>query len=187
MGNEAKQVFYTGIGAREAPKEILSMIEKIGGHMARKGYILRSGAAEGSSTSFEKGCDEAGGKKLIFLPWRGFNGNNSPLYTIPDRAFDIVKGLNPAWSAQSDSTKKLQARYAMTMLGQQVKEPSACVLCYTPGGKQKGGTGFALKIAQKYRIPVFDIGAFEQVLDSVKDRLIDFLEGLSLSGDGLVI
>lgn len=187
MGNEGKQILYTGIGAREAPKEVLSMIEKIGGHMARKGYVLRSGGAEGSSTIFEKGCDEAGGTKQIYLPWRGFNGNNSPLYTIPDRAFDIVKGLNPAWSTQSDSAKKLQARYAMTMLGQQVKEPSACVLCYTSGGKQKGGTGFAIKIAQKYNIPIFDIGAFEQVPDSVKDRLIDFLEGLSLSGDGLAL
>ncbi len=128
---------YTGIGARDVPGEVASIIVKIAAHMARQGYVLRSGGAEGSSTEFEKGCDGEGGEKFIYLPWRGFNGNNSPHYSIPERAFDIAKSFEPAWNSFSQSAKSLKARYALTILGHDLKKPSACVICYTQGGKHE--------------------------------------------------
>lgn len=176
---------YTGIGARDVPGEVASMIEKIAAHMARQGYVLRSGGAEGSSTTFEKGCDGEGGEKFIYLPWRGFNGNNSPHYSIPERAFDIVKSFEPAWNSFSQSAKSLKARYALTILGHDLKKPSACVICYTQGGKQKGGTGQALKMAQKYNVPVFDIGLHGPSAAVIKEKLSAFLKRCLLVAEGL--
>lgn len=183
MSNDKQH--YTGIGARDLPGEVAAMIGKIAAYMARRGYVLRSGGAEGSSAAFEKGCDGAGGKKVVYLPWRGFNGNNSPQYSIPERAFDIVKAFEPAWNGLSQSAKSLKARYALTILGQDLKNPSACVICYTQGGKQKGGTGQALRLAQKYNVPVFDIGLHGPSPAVIKEKLAEFLKGCSLSAEGL--
>jgi hypothetical protein len=185
MSNNEGVITYTGIGARETPEPFLSIADKLGRHMAQKGYLLRSGGAEGASTAFEKGCDSVMGKKTIFLPWRGFNGNTSSFFTIPDEAYSSMKDFNIAWETLSDSGKKLQARYALTILGQDLREPSTCVLCYTKSGRQKGGTGRALKIALKHNVPIFDMGLYEDDPDIMRIRLIEFLESLSLSADGL--
>lgn len=187
MDTGEKLIIYTGIGAKDTPPAILSIIEKLAAHMARQGYVLRSGAAEGASTIFEKGCVEANGKKAIYLPWRGFNSNNSTLFNLPERAMSIAKDFNPAWSTLSESAKKLQARYALALLGPELNNPSVCVICYTAGGKQKGGTGQALKIAKKYNIPIFDLGEYEATPDILKSKLIEFLSGLSFNTSGLEI
>jgi len=187
METGEKLILYTGIGAKDTPPAMLAIIEKLAAYMARQGYVLRSGAAEGASTGFEKGCVEANGKKAIYLPWRGFNGNNSTLYNLPERALSIVKDFNPAWSTLSESGKKLQARYALALLGPELTTPSMCVICYTAGGKQKGGTGQALKIAKNHNIPIFDLGEYETTPDILKSKLIEFLSGLSLNTNGLEI
>lgn len=185
MNTNGKIIAYTGIGARETPGPILEMMETIAQFMAKKGFVLRSGGAEGASMAFEKGCDIAGGKKMIFLPWRGFNANNSPIYTIPDRAYDIAKDFEPAWSTLNDSGKRLKARYALTVLGQDLKDPSIGVICYTKEGKMKGGTGQAMKIAMKYKVPIFDLGFYEFQRESIKEKLFAYLAELSIDTDGL--
>ena len=38
--------FYAGIGSRETPKPWLDLMETMASVLARKGYTLRSGAAE---------------------------------------------------------------------------------------------------------------------------------------------
>jgi hypothetical protein len=181
------KIIYTGIGARATPERFLLSAMKLGKHMAQKGYVLRSGAAEGASAAFEQGCDSVNGQKEIYLPWRGFNGNRSELFAIPDRAYGIMKNFNIAWDTLSESAKKLQARYVLTILGQDLRTPSRCVICYTKGGKQKGGTGRALQIAKKHNIPIFDMGRFEDEFDVMRLRFIEFLESLSLSTEGLLL
>ena len=44
---------FVGIGSRETPKELLSEITKFAAIMASKGWILRSGGAQGADTAFE--------------------------------------------------------------------------------------------------------------------------------------
>ena len=186
MSGEGK-VIYTGIGARATPERFLLSAMKIGQHMARKGYVLRSGAAEGASAAFEQGCDSVKGQKEIYLPWRGFNGNRSELFTVPDRAYDIMKNFNFAWETLSESAKKLQARYVLTVLGEDLRTPSRCIICYTKDGKRKDGTKRALQIAKKHNIPIFDMGRFEDEVDVMRLRFIEFLESLSLSTEGLLL
>ena len=59
------EIYYSGIGSRTAPKDVLVMMEKIGRILAQKGFILRSGAAEGCDTAIEKGCDSVNGKNGV--------------------------------------------------------------------------------------------------------------------------
>jgi len=73
--------YYTGVGSRSLPSSTLELIEKIAVVMARKGYTLRSGAADGADKAFQKGaCSVAPHKTEIWLPWRGFN-NTAYVYT----------------------------------------------------------------------------------------------------------
>jgi hypothetical protein len=69
---------YAGIGARKPPKEIFHKCFTIAELLAEKGYTLRSGGADGCDTAFEIG--HGNHDKQIFLPWKNFNHNKSPLY-----------------------------------------------------------------------------------------------------------
>ena len=46
--------YYTGIGSRETPKDIMQLMSKLAYKLASEGYILRSGAAQGADTAFEE-------------------------------------------------------------------------------------------------------------------------------------
>lgn len=67
------QFTYTGVGARNTPDRILDIMEHVGYVLAQRGYVLRSGGAEGADKAFEAGCDAAHGNKKIYIPWSGFN------------------------------------------------------------------------------------------------------------------
>ena len=74
-------MWYAGIGSRKAPKEAIDRMAELAEELAGKGYTLRSGGAGGADKAFEKGCDAVDGKKEIYLPWEGFNGSKSELYS----------------------------------------------------------------------------------------------------------
>ena len=64
---------YAGIGAREAPEEILEKCVSIGERLAEKECILRSGGAQGCDFAFELGHRLLESSRMqIFLPWKGF-------------------------------------------------------------------------------------------------------------------
>jgi hypothetical protein len=127
--------------------------------LAERGYILRSGGAEGADAAFEKGAGKA---KEIFLPWRAFNQNDSQLYEPSQRATELAERYHPAWLSLSEAVRKLMARNTHQILGQDCNTPVDFVVCYTKAGTGKGGTGQALRIAEDYQIPVIDLGFFEQ-------------------------
>ena len=117
-------MYYTGIGSRETPEEVLSLFVIVGEFLAKKGYILRSGSAQGADRAFEVGCDKVKGKKEIYLPWRRFEGSNSNLIVKNTKAFDIAKRFHPYWHNLSNGAKKLQARNSHQVLGQDLDRKS---------------------------------------------------------------
>lgn len=153
-----KTIYYTGIGSRETPEEILTMMEKLGSILAKKGMVLRSGAAKGSDSAFEKGCDSVGGEKEIYLPWKGFNNSTSELYDLEGHAAEeIAWQYHPNIYALSDGARKLIIRNTYQVLGKNCATKSSFVICYTKDGKDSGGTGQAIRIAQDKKIPVFNL------------------------------
>jgi hypothetical protein len=153
-----QNIFYTGIGSRETPEDICKMFIGYGRFLARKGYILRSGGADGADKAFEIGCDEVNGPKEIFLPWKGFNGNSSDLFQIPQECFEIARDIHPNFDNLSQGAKKLHARNVLQVLGKDLKTPSKFIVCYTKNQELKGGTRTALILAQRYNIPMLNLG-----------------------------
>ena len=146
--------FYAGVGSRQTPPDILSRMKTIAQDLSRKGWVLRSGGAEGADTAFEIG---AGSKKEIFLPWKGFNGNDSGFHNPTLGAYKLAESVIPWWGTMSDGAKKLHARNAHQVFGWTLKEPVEFVLCWTQGGEPKGGTRTAIVLAHQANIPVINL------------------------------
>jgi len=48
-------MYYSGIGSRSTPENILHMMGDVAYRLANKGWILRSGGADGADNAFEQG------------------------------------------------------------------------------------------------------------------------------------
>lgn len=149
---------YTGVGSRETPKDVIDEFIVIGETLSRKGYCLRSGGADGADLAFEKGCDLANGSKQIFIPWKHFNKSDSPLYYQSMDAFDIAAELHPAWDKLSDGVRKIMARNVHQVLGLKLDDPSDFLVCWTKHGDKVGGTAMAIRVAELYKVPVYNYG-----------------------------
>ena len=152
--SKISKAHYTGIGSRETPADILVQMQRISRTLAGNGMVLRSGGALGADRAFERGCDLAGGKKQIFIPWKGFCASKSDRYDTPDDAFDIAAAIHPNWKACSRGARMLHARNVSQILGSSLKSISSFVVCWHNGS---GGTMTAVNIAKACGIPVFNL------------------------------
>jgi hypothetical protein len=162
--------YYAGIGSRGTPENILTIMEMLGKHFARNKWVLRSGAATGADTAFEKGAVAEIGRKEIYLPWRGYNNNQSQLhpanYPFTDEEMEFSAKFHPNWKNLTASVKKLHARNTRILLGMeqlhghQVTPVKFCI-CWTPNGHITGGTGQALRIIESLNdtILCFNLGS----------------------------
>jgi hypothetical protein len=138
---------YAGIGSRETPDDVLYVIERLAVRSAFAGELLRSGGAKGADMAFERGCDSVHGPKEIFRA-----ADCTP------EAIALSEPHHPAWGLCSPYAKKLHGRNAMIILGKRLNDPVSLVICWTEGGKPKGGTAQGIRIAEHYGIPVFNLG-----------------------------
>ncbi len=173
---------YAGIGSRETPQVILETMERIGRAMARHGWTLRSGAADGADTAFEAGAAHGKGSREIWLPWPGFNGrtadNAGTRLAVNNPANrDLARQSHPAWHVLRDAVQKLMVRNVHHILGPEPgsSPPSDLVICWTPDGAGEGGTGMAIRLAGQQGIPVVDLGTrelarLEHSLDAARRR-----------------
>lgn len=129
----------------------------IGRELAHRGWVLRSGGSPGADTAFEKGCDLASGAKEIFLPWRGFNGSDSPLFETPQTAMELAREIHPGLNRRSGSVRKLRARNVCQILGASLSEPSHLVIAWTGNAVPSGGSATVLHIAAERGIPVLNL------------------------------
>ena len=161
---KTKKKYYAGIGSRQTPADVLSLMEKIAKHLSSKGMILRSGHAEGADQAFEKGCYFTAGKKEIFI---ANNAKNDKA------ALDLAASIHPAWDKCSEYAKLLHARNGYIILGEDLKTPVDFVICYYDETKKFGGTRQAIKLAQIKGIKVYNLWkpnvrkAFEERLASL--------------------
>ena len=150
--------FYTGVGSRKTPQNILNLMTATARKLAAMGYILRTGDAIGADTAFNSGA-----------------GNACERYTAADATTEaeaISKRFHPAWNRCKPFARKLHARNAFQVLGRNLQTPSAFLICWTPEGETRhshrtiktGGTGTAISIADNYNIPVFNLANPEHCL-----------------------
>ena len=152
-------MIYAGIGSRETPKPFLDFMYLVGLHQGKFGHTLRSGNARGADEAFMRGAIEADGRMEIYLPSPRFGAiqDDNFVSTIPEEAFEIAEQFHPKWGNVSDFGKRLMARNSMQVLGMDLKTPADFIICYTHDGKASGGTGQAIRIADAYNIPVFNL------------------------------
>ena len=155
--------FYAGIGSRSTPFAMKEIMVNISRSLESSGHILRSGGAQGADSYFEEGVHL---KKDIYLPWKGFNGNNSSLYGLEFNESTLIASENhPAWDSLTPPVKKLMTRNVFQIFGLNMAKPVDFVICWTEDGCEShesrghltGGTGLAISIASKNNIPVYNL------------------------------
>lgn len=169
--------FYAGIGSRETPNSICGNMTRLASFLALEGYTLRSGNAVGADQAFHAGAKSGDGASAIFLPFVSYNTNTT--YGRKDRvlgapskeAYVIAQQHHPTWWHLSAWAKTMHARNAHIVLGHDLDSPVRFVVCWTPKGRVTGGTGQALRMAEHYDIPVFNLGllSLEYVINRIKE------------------
>lgn len=185
--------YYTGVGSRSTPKDIQQLMTKIAYKLADKGYILRSGAAQGADTAFEQGCIEYWQDSEldwppmlanIYIPWQSFMTYPEEFkdwYSVLDRlpnnkqAYTIAETVHPAWDRCSRGAKALHARNVYQVLGEGLNNPSDFLICWAETDKHgeiKGGTRTAWELAKSNGVRYL----FNLYNQDDKQRLMRFVE-----------
>jgi len=153
------ELIYTGVGSRETPSAILSIMSRLAIKLASTGWVLRSGGAQGADLAFESGA-----RKIKYSAVEIYVAADATEY-----AHKLASRFHPAWSKCSAYAKKLHARNALQILGFDGQNSpeyiSSFVVCWTPCGAvnhaercyETGGTGTAISIANHFNIPVFNL------------------------------
>lgn len=170
--------YYTGVGSRATPPDILTKLTYTASILERLGFILRSGHADGADRAFEDGVIYQQNKQ-IFLPWKGYKGSTSHFYGAREDAISSVNKYHPAPERLPPETnapaRLLLARNYYQIVGLPGDPVSSFVLCWTKDGKEVGGTGQTIRIAMDKGVPVFnfaiesDWGAFWDFLQSKEE------------------
>lgn len=178
---------YAGIGSRRLSELNSFFLFKAAFVLALSGYRNNSGHADGSDMSTEVGAIEALRFLLglsndndvslylnriieISLPWEGFNGGrSSPGYNSfrTEEAALIASKFHPVFSRLDRKSKMLMSRNSNQILGRNLtpEEHVKFVMCYTSDQAYKssmcssksGGTGQAIRLADTYGKPIFNI------------------------------
>ena len=149
-------------GSRATPRAVLESMTAMAAWLARRGWHLHSGGAAGADSAFAAGAPPAA--RTIFLPWPGYRGCGGPdgRTLSPERmrtCLAIAAALHPAWHRCSPAARKLHARNAAILLGQNADMPVHAVVAWTSRGLISGGTGMGIRIAHDRGIPVLNLGS----------------------------
>ncbi len=152
------QLVYAGIGSRATPRAVLDSMTVMAAWLARRGWHLHSGGAD---SAFAAGAPPD--TRTLFLPWPGYRGNAGPdCRTLGAdryrRCLAIAADLHPAWHRCSQAARRLHARNAAILLGQNADTPVHAVVAWTSRGQVSGGTGMGIRIAHDRGIPVLNLG-----------------------------
>jgi hypothetical protein len=171
---------YAGIGSRETPTGVLSLMEALAARLAGDGWLLRTGLSPGADQAFYRGAMSSAGDVELYLPWPGFQsgarlevegGSVRVLCAPSPPAWQLAPRFHPRWSELADDARRLLARDGDQVLGAGLLDPVRLVACWTADGSLDGkrlyedGTGQALRIAHHYGIPVFNLARQDHLAD----------------------
>lgn len=146
-------MIIAGIGSRTTPAPIQAKMADMFEWFAQQGFMMRSGGANGADKACEEGWDRipdaARGVKEIYTAEK------------PLEAWWIAcaEHFHPNWPACTEYARKLHARNTPIVLGpnENLAHKSDAVVCWTKNGKDHGGTGQGIRIANHFQIPVFNL------------------------------
>lgn len=153
-------VFYSGVGARDTPQDVMDLMTRLARRQAALGRILRSGrASRGADLAWEAG---AGNRKQIF---KAEQKQRQGDYPTLEKAYFIASQHHDYWSYMPHVYRELFARNVHIVLGPDLDNPSDHLICWTEDGvfqakdrtKKTGGTGHTIAVACAYGVPVFNL------------------------------
>jgi hypothetical protein len=147
MRNGTIHKYYAGIGARATPNQVLHQMEGLALTYSGAQYILRSGGAAGADSAWQNGS------RGHFQLFEAAHATNE--------AIKMASQFHPNWKACNQYVTRLHGRNMMILFGPRLDEPADFVCCWTPGGKATGGTGQALRAAEHFGIPIFNLAVDE--------------------------
>lgn len=172
-------IYYAGIGSRKISVEEELYISDLGKKFSKMGFFLYSGHADGADMAFEKASDPE--LSVIWLPWKDFNGkiNSNTGIVVGDReeAKESLK-YHPNPKSLSKGGRALMGRNRFQVLGDPPLYPMVdFIVCCADefNGKLLGGTSQAIRIANKYNIPYFNIRYLEN-----RSKLDNYISIISL-------
>lgn len=139
--------YYAGIGARSTPLHVLKKMTDLAVILENKGFILRSGGADGADKAFESGVSDPANKEIFKSKYRA----------LPE-AEEIASKIHPAWHNCSEYARQCHARNVHQILGEDLMTPVEFVVCWTPNGEPVGGTRTGILLAESRNIPVINLG-----------------------------
>lgn len=172
--------FWTGVGSRSITQEEQELAVYVAETITRHfGMVLRSGAAEGADTAFQKGVCNVDPKYCqIWTPWNSFRpkeqhvGFPSCSYITPttemfekSRKAFIDTGIIPWFDNMKQGAQKLHGRNFYQVAGKH-GEPLSRICIYIAdedaNGEVKGGTRSAVLVSRHYDIPTYNLRIKEQ-------------------------
>jgi hypothetical protein len=169
---------YAGIGARATPNNILISMSAIAKRLEHQLFTIYSGgAAEGADAAFIATIYFY----KVFMPSNYFNYKKANRTDFIDcsalpnwnEALQTVYKYHPAPQHLTPFARKLMARNAYCILGEDLQSPVDFVLCWTPNAAITGGTGQGLRIALDYNIPIFNLADSIVLNDVLKTLKLD--------------
>lgn len=155
--------FYTGIGSRSTPDDVLNKMFDLAGILENLDWTLRSeGQPKGADGAFYHGVKHTQ-NRIIYKPIHWSKRNDEP--EIINEAYVIAAKHHPVWDKLPFYAKNLMARNVHAVLGDLLDNPSLFVVCWTPDGMnnekprtiESGGTGHTLSIANEYGIKIYNL------------------------------
>lgn len=167
-------MIYAGIGARTTPPDIIELMRTLATAYAKKGYTLQTGAAKGADQAYAEGALYGGGRVRLYLPWPSYEQEwvsslvgDLEIISLKDSdklAHMSVAELHPTFENLSQGVRKLHARNFLIL------KDAEFVSCWTPRGLEEGGTGQGLRIAERQRQQIWNLGN-QAICKGVVDRL----------------
>ena len=161
---------YAGIGSRQTPQEVCNIITKIAKLLEEKNYVVRSGGAEGADHAFTLGVTA-----------QVFKAADCRVWALEEvkKHFPIDRRVKQ-FDSWKPYVKSLLGRDMMQILGEDGKDQVDFVLCWAPSLNYKdssaGGTGWAIRCALNYNIPVFNL--FDRAIpSSTPQGLLEYILG----------
>lgn len=152
--------YYAGIGSRNTPSHVLKEMERIATLLQDK-LVLRSGAARGADTAFEKG---AGRNKEIYVASGydasfGYKVFGRMSNELRKHCFTEASLVHPAWDKVNGYGRLLHARNILQIEGMDRTFVDFVLYWteYDKHGNPKGGTATAVNYARNNKIPTFNM------------------------------
>lgn len=182
--------WYAGVGSRETPPDILTVMEDIGFFMASLGWGLSSGGALGADDAFYRGairspaCNPATMLRIYLINrhWELYRPDPSiglidstSLTEHEAEAYGIMLKARGSEHGLKEAGRLLHTRNVYQILGSDLNTPVRQVICWAEpvgtSGKVSGGTNTAVQIALQHNIPVMNL-----YHDTHRERALKFIE-----------